>query len=107
MRIFICSPYRGKVSRNLRYAKAICEAIINAGHTPFAPHLYYPQLLISDEKGRELALKDLAECEAMIVCDLYGVSAGMEAEIDEAKRLNIKTIFAKSAKELDKWKTND
>lgn len=52
-RVFAISPFRGNTPaermRNEATARIFCRAIIDAGHAPFAPHLLYPQLELSEE----------------------------------------------------------
>lgn len=42
---YICSPYAGNISENVRFARAACRFAIKEGCAPVAPHLLYPQLL--------------------------------------------------------------
>jgi hypothetical protein len=105
MKIYVCSPFRSNdlnaKERNITAARKICETIIEAGARPVAPHLFYPQLDITDEKGREIALKDLADCDAMIVYKEFGTTAGMEAEIERAKQLRIAARDCASLTQID------
>ena len=89
-KVFICSPYRGDVERNVALAKAHARFAARCGYCPVVPHLMYPQFLKdSDPDERELGLSfGLA---LLRMCDevwVFGeVSSGMAREIEEAKRL--------------------
>ena len=57
MNVFICSPYQGDIEENTKNAKRYMRFVIQQGHTPFAPHLLYPQVLdeaTERNKGMEL-----------------------------------------------------
>lgn len=41
--IFICSPYRGDVEKNVTKARELCNLCAKEGLFGFAPHLYFPQ----------------------------------------------------------------
>jgi len=56
MKVFVCSPYRGDIERNTKRARAYVETVITQGHTPFAPHLLYTQIL-DEETDRELGME--------------------------------------------------
>ena len=42
-KVFICSPYRGDVERNVALAKAHARFAARCGYCPVVPHLMYPQ----------------------------------------------------------------
>ena len=44
-KVFICSPYRGDVERNVALAKAHARFAARCGYCPVVPHLMYPQFL--------------------------------------------------------------
>ena len=92
--IFICSPYRGDVKKNIENVKRYCRWAEYDG-LPIAPHLYFTQFL--DEKydrwkgmrwGKEL-LKSCSEIR--IYCN--ELTEGMIEEIEEAKTLGITMKF--------------
>ena len=91
---YVCSPYRGNIFkriRNRRYARELTERAINAGFTPITPHLYITQVLndkIAAERQQGLEIgKDLLNiCEVVFVGEKYGISAGMAAELELAKK---------------------
>lgn len=93
-KIFVCSPYRGDVKKNLENVKRYCRDVSYDG-MPIAPHLYFTQFL--DErydryKGMSWGKSLLAECKEMRV---YAdeVSEGMIEEVQEARRLRIPIKF--------------
>jgi hypothetical protein len=91
-RVFVCSPYRGAVARNIDIAQAICREIALAGDAPLAPHLLYPTFLDDDDEV-ERATGIAASITWLAVADLVLVvgtpTAGMEREIAAARSLGI------------------
>lgn len=103
-RIFICSPFRveptsapfadaAKRVENRQNAIELCKRALEQGHAPFAPHLFYPQLLddnkLTDRQlGLDAGLSWLVEADE--VWALRGVvSEGMRGELDLAEGLGI------------------
>lgn len=91
MRIFVCSPYRGDIELNTQQAKKYVRDVICKGHTPFAPHLLYTQILDEStdrETGMELGLDMLTVMDEVWV---YGerVTEGMRREINSALSIGI------------------
>lgn len=81
------------MKENLDFAEAACRYAIGQGCTPVAVHLIYPQLLddsIPEERevGLNMGLRVLAACDELWLCG-ERISAGMQAELEEAKRLGI------------------
>lgn len=108
MRIVVISPFKpGPIyerHENIARAKAICRAIIFAGHVPFAPHLFFPQFLDDDnreewkmgiEGGQELMIHgrfDRAwyypgrgETPKEVV-----ITEGMQSDMDAARAAGVK-----------------
>lgn len=96
--VYVCSPFRAEtkegLDRNLSYARELTRQVLLRGDCPITPHLYMTQCL--DEYNpheREIGLaagRDiLKKCDEMYVGIRYGVSKGMEKEIEEAERLGI------------------
>lgn len=91
--IYVCSPLRGDVDRNIAKAKAHCRSVITAGHIPFAPHVALHGVLDDNiPKERETALA--CGLEMLKRCDeiwVFGrsISEGMAGEIECAKKLNM------------------
>lgn len=95
-KIFICSPYKGDVKKNIENVKRYC--IFNAWDgIPIAPHLYFTQFLNDESssdrwRGTRWNLALLAECkEVKVYAD--EVTEGMIEEIKEARKLNIPITF--------------
>lgn len=94
-KIFVCSPLSGdNMEENIEKAKEHCKGISLMGYLPIAPHLYFTQFLNDDNEaerrlGMDLGLRLLAECDEIWVYNEDGISAGMNEEIEMAKRLNI------------------
>ena len=103
--VFICSRYRAgedqlkmhgvgeyeAVRFNVQEAHAFARFALAKGYCPIAPHAYFTEFLkdhIKDE--RDLGIKSgmhlMQYCEEMWVFDIYGISEGMQAEIDEWER---------------------
>ena len=92
-KVYIVSRYAGDVEANVAAAVRFCQFAIRKGMMPIASHLLYPQMLhddISDERemGMTFGMALLALCdEVWVFCDHSGLSPGMAAEENEAKRL--------------------
>lgn len=100
--IYICSPYRATdeaiLQRNIDYAKELTRAVLLRGDIPVTVHLYMTQALTeSVEAERNIGLAAgrgiLRKCDAVFVGVKYGISSGMKAEIELAKRENIPVVF--------------
>jgi len=90
--IFVCSPFHGatdeETQANLDLAALACLTVIDKGHVPFAPHLFYPSFLDDSHprarrRGIECGLEILRRCDELWI---FGdtVSAGMQQEISFA-----------------------
>lgn len=91
MRVFVCSPYRGDIEENMKRARRYVEQVICQGHTPFAPHLLYTQVLDESadrDMGMELGLDMLSVMDEVWV---FGerITEGMRHEIKRALTLGI------------------
>lgn len=91
--VYIASPYRGNVEKNVCSALSYSKFAVNQNYMPMCPHIYFTRFLddcIEDErkKGLSLALQMLRQCKEMWV---FGnkISEGMHNEIIEAKKNNI------------------
>ena len=86
-KIYICSPYRGDVAKNIENVKRYCSRVMYEG-MPIAPHLYFTQFVddtfTTDRmRGMQFGLELLKECkEIRVFAD--EVSEGMIEEIKEA-----------------------
>ena len=105
-KIYICSPYRGDVAKNIENVKRYCSRVMYEG-MPIAPHLYFTQFLddtfTTDRmRGMQFGLELLKECkEIRVFAD--EVSEGMIEEIKEAKKLNIPIKFYNAEMEEIKY----
>lgn len=75
---------------NVKRAKVLCKRVSDAGHAPYAPHLFCTQFLDDrDEKQRAagiaIGLAFLQTCDELWYDDRYGLSEGMRAEIKHAE----------------------
>ena len=92
MRIaFICSKYRNNPTFNTRQAIKFCLRATKKNYIPICPHLYFTQFLADDNpEQRKLGMKMgkqlMRICDEMWVFEKYGVSEGMEQEVEYWKR---------------------
>ena len=91
--VYICSPLRGDVERNIRKAKGYCRFAATKSAVPIAPHAMFTGFLddtIPQERqmGLVMGLELLKRCSELWV---FGnrMSEGMKAEIKAAEELNI------------------
>lgn len=103
---YICSPYSGDVKRNKEYARQLTRWAILRGYVPICPHLYLTEVLNNDdeeerETGLQLGLELLTACKVIIIGKDYGISKGMEAEIEQAKRLGLTSIKLSKARQYE------
>ncbi len=91
--VYICSPLRGDVERNIRKANGYCLFAATKSAVPIAPHVMFTGFLddnILEEREMGLAMGlELLKCCSELWAFGSRVSAGMLAEIEAAKRLNI------------------
>ncbi len=102
-KVFICSPYHpegdteeeieANLEANIRLARFAAYCVIKRGGIPYAPHLYFPEILDEDDpeerdKGIALGLKWLSECDEIWVVGRK-ISPGMRREIKAAHELKI------------------
>ena len=92
-RIFICSPLKGNVEKNVRRAEAYCRFAFDSGFVPIAPHIYFPRFLNDADKderaaGMRYGLETMWQCKQLWA---FGsrITDGMRAEIELAKELKI------------------
>ena len=90
MLIYVCSPYSGQVELNVAKARSYSKYVVDAGHTPIAPHLLFPQFLNDDiPEERNLAIQ--MNMEILKKCNRLWVfgksfSEGMKEEINFASQ---------------------
>lgn len=93
MKVFICSPYRGNVEKNVAAARTHARMAAICGYCPVAPHLFFPQFL-KDNRPEERILGITLGVELMKSCDevwIFGntISTGMAYELEQVKELGI------------------
>ncbi len=97
-KIFICSPYRGNVRKNVRAARSYCRKAALLGFIPIAPHLLFTQFLddcVESERnlGIEAGIALMKTCESVWV---FGEpSQGMLTEIALAAICGIPVLSGK------------
>ncbi len=96
--VYICSPYKAAdeetLQQNIEYARELTRKALLRGESPVTVHLYMTQCLDeSDEQERNTGLAAgrelISRCDAVMVGARHGISAGMKAEIDFARRRGI------------------
>lgn len=101
--IFVCSPLRGDIEKNIQNTKQFCKFVLDQGHIPYAPHLFFTQFLNEyEEKERNMGIEAgkemIKHCDELWNFTGYDncLSQGMELENKEAKRLNIPIKFIRT-----------
>lgn len=91
--VYICAPLRGDVERNIGFARQRAREVFQAGEIPVCPHLMFPPIAdpgdaVEDQADRDMGLRLVEICQQV---NVYGktCTAGMQAEIDLAKKLGI------------------
>lgn len=105
-KIFVCSPLKGDIAKNIEKAKEYSKFVISKNHMPITPHIYFTQFLDdANEKEREIGIKlsheMLKECHELWYFN-DSTSEGMQEDFNIANSLNI-PIIDKSA-EFEAWK---
>ena len=90
-KVYIVSRYAGDVENNAKAAIRYCRFAIDKQKMPIAAHLLYPQI-VDDNDPNEREIGTMYGLALLALCDevwCFGktLSAGMEQEIKEAKRL--------------------
>jgi hypothetical protein len=93
--IFVASPYKGNVDKNIRNAMRYCQFVVRQGAVPLAPHLLFPQFMDdNNERERGLGISFgitlLDRCDELwVFSTVGGVSEGMKQEIAYAEKYKI------------------
>lgn len=101
-KIYICSPLRGNMDKNIEKAKEYCRLVsLNFDAIPICPHVYFTMFLndndeIEREVGKSFGLRLMHDCDRMYVFDKDGISEGMKEEIEVASTLNIPVLYESS-----------
>jgi hypothetical protein len=95
LRVFIAGPYTHfDLVVNVRQAVLAGVEIVQAGHTPFIPHLFHFAHLLSpqpDETWTTLSLRWLETCHFLL--RLHGYSPGADVEVERAQYLRIPVYY--------------
>lgn len=88
--VFICSPFAGKMQRNIQRARGYSRFAVQNNYIPIAPHLLFPQFIDDTDKSERslgifMGLVLMSKCNEVWV---FGsrVSSGMATEIKKAKQ---------------------
>jgi hypothetical protein len=91
--VYVCSPLRGDIERNIQNANEYCRIAAQMGVIPLAPHTIFTQYLDDTvpnqrEQGLKMGLELLLKCDELW---FFGtdVSEGMGAEIKLAQQNGI------------------
>lgn len=94
--IYICSPLRGDIEKNIQKAQGYCREAVELWPDviPIAPHVYCTQFLDDTipqerEAGMELGIALLDMCDELWVYGINNPSEGMKKEITYAKEHGI------------------
>ncbi len=98
--VYIASPYKGDMKRNLRKAAKYTAEAIKKGAVPITPHLFYSAVLDdTDPQERQTGMR--MGIDLLTICDelwAFGTpSEGMAREIEIATKLNIPVIYHSEA----------
>lgn len=99
--IYVCSPYRGEVRRNIENAKKHCMRILEGGNVPLCVHLFLNEMTgLSEKKGDRNTLLELGKLYVRMADELWvfpnpKVSEGMIGEIKLAEKMRKKVLFFK------------
>lgn len=96
--VYICSPYsQGCINDNIENARRYSRFAVDRHYIPIAPHLLFPQFM-DDTLGEDRQTAMFMDLALMSKCAelwVFGdvISTGMKAEIDRAKRKNMKIRY--------------
>ena len=102
--VYICSPYGSNPALYTELAKSFCRYAIEHNAQPVASHLLYPRFLddkdeLQREMGLTFGLQLMQQCSAVWVFrPTGGISPGMKAEIEEAKKAKIPVVYINDPK---------
>lgn len=95
--IYVCSPLRGDVEKNIKDAREYCKSVIAAGDIPIAPHVSYQGMFNDEvnaerEKALAIGLNLLKHCDEIWI---FGdkITEGMNGEIEAAEKIGMPIIY--------------
>lgn len=95
--VYICSPYRGDVERNIAKTQGYSRFAVTQGVIPLAPHIYFTQFLDDDDhEERRLGLHmgaELLKCCQEVWVFGSRITTGMKGEIAMAEQLGISVHY--------------
>ncbi len=98
-KIYVCSPLRGDIDKNIENARQYSRLVVKEGHIPVTPHIYFTQFLDDtnpEERklGTEMGLTLLLGCHELWVFGSI-ISEGMRNEINHFTKYNGGKIYFK------------
>ena len=88
--VYIAGPYTGSQDTNVHNAIKFCEAVAEAGFTPFCPHLFILWQIVYPHDYEHWMKHDIAwleKCDALL--RMPGASKGADREMAHARSLQI------------------
>lgn len=86
--VYICSPYRGDTTRNIRIARQFCAVAVERGYAPIAPHLLLTQFMDDEDPAQRAAAFGINQIFLNLCEELWvyapRISSGMAHEIQIA-----------------------
>lgn len=106
--IYVCSPLRGNVEKNIENAKMYCRFVYERGNTPIAPHLLFTQFMNDDSEteridAMHMDMQILDRCEELWVFGLDGISEGMAHEIERAGRNGMPVKYFMTTEDMNSY----
>ena len=103
--VYVCSPLRGDVEKNIINAKSYCRFVYEKGHIPYAPHVFFTQFMDDENKNERsdalaMGLQMLRCATELWVFADNGISCGMAQEIERAGREDMPVRYFKNLKEV-------
>lgn len=104
--VFICSPFKDEMERNIVKAQGYCRFAVSRGFIPIAVHLLFPQFMDDlneneRDKAIKMGLEILSKCDE-IWCFGQPPTEGMTLELKQAKKLGIKIkLFTRECREVE------
>lgn len=108
--VYICSPYRAtseaQLDNNIDYAQELTKTALAAGLAPITPHLYLTQVTDDSkpaerEQGLRAGTALLLTCDFCVMGNRYGISAGMQGELEAASEADIPVIVIDGSEDID------
>ena len=95
--VYISSPLRGDVERNIQRARDYCAYAASCGVIPLAPHTIFTQYLDDEqpeqrEQGLRMGRDLMWRCDDLWVVGST-ISSGMREEIELAKKLYMPIFY--------------